>query len=394
MAYVKKADRPAAGHGGAKERSQKNATIMQIFSEVDELNEDGALLSEDTSLSIVTDWIDTGSYTLNAIFSGSLYKGIPRGRITGFVGPSQSGKTLIINKIIANAQKKGYFAAVWDTEVAIDRQTCEAIGVDPQRLKYYPVESVEECRNQISAFLDKIIAANDPDLDVIIAIDSLGNLASAKELRDVAEGKDAADMGLKAKALKSMMRALTFKAAKARVPIVFTNHIYDNPQSLYPELVKKQSGGSGPLYLASLLVQLATRNEKIDKNMDEESIAVAHSVSGVTLSAMTVKNRFAPPFLKCELYNNFRTGLSRYAGLKEMAVAFGIIVATGSTFTLNGEKIGYAKTWENDPEFWDKRVLPELEKALNEKVKFGGQHAGVEIAPTPLVPTETVLLEE
>ncbi len=124
--------------------------------------------------------------------------------------------------------------------------------------------------------------------------------------------------------MKSMMRALTFKAAKARVPILFTNHIYDNPTSLYPELVKKQSGGSGPIYLASLLVQLATRNEKIDKNEDQEAIGVAHNVSGVTLSAMTVKNRFVPPFLKAELYNNFRSGLSRYAGLGDMAIAMGV----------------------------------------------------------------------
>lgn len=384
MAYVKKVK---SQDTEVVSSVRSNSNIKDIFAAVDALNVDSALLSEDNSLSIVSDWIDTGSYTLNAIFSGSLYKGIPVGRITGFVGPSQSGKTLIVNKIIANAQKKGYFAAVWDTEAAVDRQTAEGMGVDPSRLKYYPVESVEDCRNQIALFLDKIIAANDPDLKVIIAIDSLGNLASAKELRDVQEGKDAADMGLKAKAMKSMMRALTFKAAKAKVPILFTNHIYDNPASMYPELVKKQSGGSGPLYLASLLVQLSVRNEKIDKNEDQESIAVAHSVSGVTLAAMTVKNRFAPPFLKAELYNNFRTGLSRYAGLKEMAIAFGLIQANGPTFSMNGEKIGYAKTWENDPEFWEKRVIPELEKTLNEKVRFGGSRAD-EIAPIPLVPTE------
>jgi recombination protein RecA len=383
MAYVKREKVEKA----APNPMRSDTDIMDIFAEVDKLNLDSALLSEDNSLSIVSDWIDTGSYSLNAIFSGSLYKGVPVGRITGFVGPSSSGKTLIVNKIIANAQKKGYFAAVWDTEAAVDRQTAEGIGVDPKRLKYYPVESVEDCRNQIALFLDKIIAANDPTLKVIIAIDSLGNLASAKELRDVQEGKDAADMGLKAKAMKSMMRALTFKAAKAKVPILFTNHIYDNPASMYPELVKKQSGGSGPLYLASLLVQLSVRNEKIDKNEDQESIAVAHSVSGVTLAAMTVKNRFAPPFLKAELYNNFRTGLSRYAGLKEMAIQFGLIQASGPTFLMNGEKIGYAKTWENDPEFWEKKVMPLLEKTLNEKVRFGGSRVD-ETTPVPLVPTE------
>ena len=356
----------------SKTTETKASSLKDIFEAVDALNTDASMLSEDNSLSIVGDWIDTGSYALNAIFSGSLYKGIPVGRVTGFSGPSGAGKTLIVNKIIANAQKKGYFAAVWDTEAAVDRQSAEGVGVDPKRLKYYPVETVEDCRNQIATFLDKIIAANDPNLKVIIAIDSLGNLASAKELRDVTEGKDAADMGTKAKAMKSMMRALTFKAAKARVPILFTNHIYDNPTSLYPELVKRQSGGSGPIYLASLLVQLATRNEKIDKNEGEEAIAVAHNVSGVTLSAMTVKNRFAPPFLKAELYNNFRTGLTRYAGLADMAVAFGVITQTGSTFQLNGEKIGYRKTWENDTEFWEKKVIPLLENTLKEKVRYGG----------------------
>ena len=144
--------------------------------------------------------------------------------------------------------------------------------------------------------------------------------------------------------------------------------------SLYPELVKRQSGGSGPIYLASLLVQLATRNEKIDKNEGQESIAVAHNVSGVTLSAMTVKNRFIPAFLKAELYNNFRTGLSRYAGLADMAVAFGVITQTGSTFQFQGEKIGYRKTWENDTEFWDNKVLPVLEETLKEKVGYGSSN--------------------
>ena len=135
-------------------------------------------------------------------------------------------------------------------------------------------------------------------------------------------------------------------------------------------MVKKQSGGSGPIYLASLLVQLATRNEKIDKNEDQESIGVAHNVSGVTLSAMTVKNRFVPPFLKAELYNNFRTGLSRYAGLGDMAIAMGVVTGDKS-YMLGTEKIGYRKNWENDVEFWEKKALPLLEQTLKEKVCYG-----------------------
>lgn len=364
MAHVPKNKRVA------QETDTKSDSLKDIFAAVDALNPDATLLSSDNSLSIVEDWIDTGNYALNAIFSGSCYKGIPAGRVTGFSGPSSAGKTLIINKIIGNAQKKGYFAAVWDTEAAVERSAAEGVGIDPSRLKYYPVETIEDCKNQISTFLDKIIAANDPSLKVIIGIDSLGNLASAKEIRDAQEGKDAVDMGTRAKALKSMVRALTFKAAKTRVPILFSNHIYDNPASLHPELVKKQSGGQGPIYLASLLVQLATRNEKIEKNEDEEAIGIAHNVSGVTLSAMTVKNRFVPPFLKAELYNNYRTGLTRYSGLADMAISMGVITGE-KTYEINGEKIGYRKNWENDADFWEKKALPLLEAALKEKVCYG-----------------------
>jgi len=199
-------------------------SLKNIFGDVDKMNPDGTVL-EDSSISTPSDWIDTGSKALNAIISGSLYKGVPVGRITGFAGPSGAGKTLIINKIMANAQKKGYIAVIWDSEVAVDKQSAINVGMDLKKTKYYPVETIEECRNQISTFLDNIIAANDPSLKFIVSIDSLGNLASSKEIEDARKGKDAADVGQRAKATKSMMRAITYKAAKAGVPILFSNHI-------------------------------------------------------------------------------------------------------------------------------------------------------------------------
>ena len=233
-------------------------SLKDIFKSVDDLNPDAAIL-EASTLSTADEWIDTGSYALNAIISGSMYKGIPVGRISGFSGPSMAGKTLIMNKIMANAQKEGFIAVIWDSEVAVDKKGAEAIGMDASRTKYYPVETIEDCRNQICAFLDNVIKADNPELKFIISIDSLGNLASAKEIRDTASNKDASDVGQRAKAIKSMMRVLTYKAAKARVPILFSNHVYDSME-MFPTLVKTQSGGKGPIYLASVLVQLSTKN--------------------------------------------------------------------------------------------------------------------------------------
>jgi len=360
----------------ATKNKSENINLKDIFKGVDELNPDAAILDAAT-LSTAEDWIDTGSYALNAIISGSLYKGIPSGRITGFAGPSMAGKTLIMNKIMANAQKKGYMPVIWDSEVAVDKKSAQNAGMDTSRVKYYPVETIEDCRNQMCMFLDNVIKADNPDLKFIVAIDSLGNLASAKEVRDTAAGKEASDVGQRAKAIKSMMRTLTYKAAKAKVPILFSNHIYEGME-MFPTLVKTQSGGKGPIYLASVLVQLSTRNEKSTDNPEEQSIAIAHNISGVTLGALTVKNRFVPSYLKTELYLNFKTGLDKHAGLFEIAEAFGVIEKPGRTVMYKGESLGYRKDVEKSPEFWEK-IMPDLEKALQEKLCYGADAATKEI---------------
>ena len=181
------------------------AKMTSIFGAVDKMNPDASTL-EDTNLSTVDEWVSTGCYALNAIISGSLYKGVPRGRITGFAGPSMSGKTFIINKCIANAQKDGYIGVIWDSEVAVDKKGAVGVGVNPAKVKHYPVETVEDCRNQISTFLDAVIKQNESLEEedrqkFIISIDSLGNLASSKEIKDAEAGKDATDTGTRAKCL-------------------------------------------------------------------------------------------------------------------------------------------------------------------------------------------------
>ena len=349
---------------------------LKVFDKLEKLNPEAKFLSE-SALSTVSDYVDTGCMVLNAIISGSLYGGVPMGRITGFSGPSAAGKTYIINKILANGQKKGMIPVIFDTEAAIDASSTIGVGLDNDQVKYVPVQTVEDCRNQISAFLDGVIEAKMRD-KFIISIDSLGNLASQKEIDDAEKGKTAMDMGTRAKGLKSMMRLLTFKAAQAGVTILFSNHTYDDPSAMFPTLVKAQSGGKGPVYLASVLVQLAKRDEKHDKaNDDDEILPEANKVSGTTLRALTVKNRFVPPFLECEAYLNFKRGLDKYSGLKEMAVNHGVIEQTGSTFVLPstkdgvpGQKLGYYKNWKNDTELWEKTILPELEKKLKKQYSY------------------------
>ena len=344
--------------------------VDKAFAKLQKLNSNATTLEKNT-LSNVTEWIDTGCLVLNSILSGSLYGGVPKGRITIFAGDSGCGKTFILNKILAHAQQKGMVPVIFDTEVAVENEGAENVGLDTSNVKYVPVDTVESCRNQIMAFLDEV--EKEPELHgkFIISIDSLGNLASEKEINDAGANKGAMDMGLRAKQLKSMMRIITYKAAVTGTTVIASNHTYADPGALHPTLVKQQAGGSGPVYMASILVQMAAKKEKTDAgNTNDEALTESRNYSGVTLRMLTVKNRFIPAFLQGEAYLNFKTGLEKYSGLKDIAVSHGIIQQNGSTYSMGEKKLGYYKNWRNDEETWS-NVLPKLESSISEKYRYG-----------------------
>ena len=344
--------------------------VDKAFAKLQKLNSNATTLEKNT-LSNVTEWIDTGCLVLNSILSGSLYGGVPKGRITIFAGDSGCGKTFILNKILAHAQRKGMVPVIFDTEVAVENEGAENVGLDTSNVKYVPVDTVESCRNQIMTFLDEV--EKEPELHgkFIISIDSLGNLASEKEINDAGANKGAMDMGLRAKQLKSMMRIITYKAAVTGTTVIASNHTYADPGALHPTLVKQQAGGSGPVYMASILVQMAAKKEKTDAgNTNDEALTESRNYSGVTLRMLTVKNRFIPAFLQGEAYLNFKTGLEKYSGLKDIAVSHGIIQQNGSTYSMGEKKLGYYKNWRNDEETWS-NVLPKLESSISEKYRYG-----------------------
>lgn len=346
--------------------------VDQIFDVIDKLNPDSSILSEN-SLANVSDFIDTGNYSLNAIISGSVFGGIPIGRLCGFFGPPATGKTLIVNKIIANAQKTyGLRPVYFDSEQALDKLVATRLGCDSSKIKHAPVELIEECKTQILTTLTKCIELG-LKKKIIICIDSVGGLNTSKELNDSLEGKNAADMGLRAKQLKSMMNKLTFRAAKSETPIIFTNHIYDNPGDLYPSMIKKQPGGLSPLFIASLLVQLSSTNIKSGDDKGEIG-KLSDKISGLNLRAFVTKNRFVPPYLTTEMYLNFKTGLSRYSGLLDLAVKMGFIERSGASYTMNGEKIGYASKFENDPEFWENGALEKLDECIKSELSYSNDN--------------------
>lgn len=341
--------------------------VLKALETLDEGNPFSTFLNQST-LSTVDKWIDTGSYMLNAIISGKIRDGgIPDGRVSMLFGESQTFKSSLVLRILANAQKIGRTPIIFDTENAVDPESAERAGLDISKVKYVPTFNIEQCRNNIHKFLTNV---REQGLEgkFIIAVDSLGNLMSQMEQTRIEKDSTSMDMGTRARAIKSLLVTATQLAAITRTPIVFTNHLYDNPGELHPSLIKNMPGGKSCVYVPSVSVQLMRKPIKEGDNSikgnDSTTATFQRNYVGVLIRALTAKNRFIKQYLEGELFVSFSKGVDKYHGLLDLAVGLGVIEQSGATYSFNGNKLGYAKSFQNDSNFWENQIIPLIENKI------------------------------
>ena len=346
--------------------------IKSALDEIDDINPFATYLS-DSTLSRVGGWVDTGSYVLNAIISGSIHGGIPKGRVTMLAGESMTGKSLFVQKILANAQLEGLTPIIFDTENAIDPEGAARLGLDISKVKYVPCISIEQTRNALYKFLT---AVKEKKLEgkFIVAIDSLGNLQSELELARMGKDSTSSDMGTKARAMKSLMQTCTNLGAVTQTTILCTNHVYDDPSAMFPSIEKHMPGGKACVYLPSVTVQLARKPMKSDdgKTTDGKLAVGQKSYAGIIIRALTRKNRFIKQYLEGEMYLSFANGLDRYYGMLDLAVGLGAVIQNGSTYALeDGTKLGYYKSWRKNSKLWEETILPKIEDRIKKEWSYG-----------------------
>ena len=91
----------------------------------------GAVMRLGQNAAMQVDAIPTGSLSLDMALG---IGGLPKGRIVEIYGPESSGKTTLALHCIAEAQKKGGYAAFIDVEHALDPVYAKALGVDIDQL--------------------------------------------------------------------------------------------------------------------------------------------------------------------------------------------------------------------------------------------------------------------
>ena len=329
---------------------------------INEIGDDFTKLADE--ISSVEESIDTGSYIFNALLSGSLYGGLPKNKITAIAGESATGKTYFALGMCKQFLDDNPEAAViyFESESAISRQMIEDRGIDSNRIVIVPVVTVQEFRNQAINILDKYLETDESERPpMMMCLDSLGMLSTTKEIEDTAEGKETRDM-TRAQVVKGAFRVLTLKLGRAGVPMIVTNHTYDVIGSMFPQ--KEMGGGSGLKYAASSIIYLSKKKEKEGTEVVGNIIHCKNAKS-----RLTVENRMVDVRL------NYETGLDRYYGLLDLALASGIFKKSSTRIELPNGKTEFGKTINNNPEkYFTDEVMERLEVVVRDYFKYGNEN--------------------
>ena len=305
--------------------------------------------------------IDTGSYVLNAVLSGSIYGGVANNKITVFAGETATGKTFFVLGVIKQFLETHPEAVViyFDTESAVTNEMMQQRGIDVKRVAKSEPESIQKFRHialkGIDHYIEQDVSFRPP---MMMILDSLGQLSSTKELEDTAEGSETKDM-TKAAILKATFRVLNLKLAKAGIPMLVCNHVYDVVGSYYP--MKEMSGGSGLKYSASTIAFLTKKKER-------EGTEVVGNVIKVKMQ----KSRLSKENKEVECLLTYDKGLDRYYGLVDLALDAGIFTKSGNRVeTIDGTK-NYPKAVYNSPEkYFTGEVMSGIEEYANKEFKYG-----------------------
>ncbi|HLD50761.1 recombinase RecA [candidate division WWE3 bacterium RIFOXYC1_FULL_40_10] len=289
--------------------------------------------------------IPTGSIALDLALG---IGGIPRGRIIEIYGPESSGKTTVVQHIIAEAQKLGGTAALIDAEHAFDPTYAEKTGVDVDNLLISQPDTGEQALD----IAETLIRSNAVD---VIAIDSVAALVPRAEL----EGEIGDSfIAMQARLMSQALRRITGAVSKSNCSVIFTNQLrtkigvmFGNPETT--------AGGKALKYYASVRIEVRRT----------QSIKSGNDFSGIKVRAKIVKNKVAPPFRTADFDIMFLEGISKEGSLIDVGVEFGVVKKSGSWYEYEGQKLGQGRDAAKIYLKENPKLVPEIEKKIKDMVK-------------------------
>jgi len=268
---------------------------------------DSAILSK-SKFFTDKDMIPTAIPAINIALSGKLDGGLTPG-LTMWAGPSKHFKTAFSLLMAKSYLEKYEDAALlfYDSEFGTPQSYFDSFGIDTDRVLHTPLTDIEQLKFDIMNQITNVERGE----HLIIVIDSIGNLASKKEVDDALDGKSVADMS-RAKQVKSLFRMVTPHLSLKDIPMIVVNHTYMEI-GMFPKAIV--GGGTGSYYSADNIFIIGRQQEKDGKE-----------VVGYDFIINVEKSRYVKEKSKIPVTVSFDGGISRWSGLLELALESGHVV--------------------------------------------------------------------
>lgn len=335
-----------------KDKLLKNSTIKET-----------AVLSQ-SKLFTKKDMIPTSIPMINVAFSGSIDGGFTPG-LTTLAGPSKhfkTGFTLLLVKSFLTKYPDG-IVLFYDSEFGTPQQYFQSFNINVDNVIHTPIVDVEQLKFDVMKQLQEL----DREDNVMIVIDSIGNLASKKEVEDTLNEKSVADMS-RAKQLKSLFRMVTPHLTLKNIPMVVVNHTYKE-LSMFPKDIV--SGGTGSYYSSDTIWILGRQQDK-----DGKEIQGYHFIINVE------KSRYVKEKSKIPISISWQGGINKWSGLLELALEHKSVVKTkpGWYAACDSDGVVVSDSYReidviNNKQFWIDR-LKNTDLAEFIKQKYQASHQG------------------
>lgn len=328
-----------------KEKNSRGLALQSALDQIEKSFGKGSIMKLGEQAEKGIDVIPTGSIALDIALG---IGGVPRGRIIEIYGPESSGKTTLVQHIIAESQKMGGTAALIDAEHAFDPVYAAKTGVNIDNL----LVSQPDTGEQALEIAETLIRSNAVD---VVAIDSVAALVPRAEIEgDMGD----AHVAVQARLMSQALRRITGAVSRSNCVVIFTNQLrmkigvmFGNPETT--------SGGKALKYYASVRMEIRR----------VETLKDGPNMIGIKANVKVVKNKVAPPFRAAEVDIMFAEGISKEGSLVDVGVEFGVIKKSGAWFEYSGEKIGQGREAAKNTLKENKKISSEIEKKIRDIVK-------------------------
>jgi RecA/RadA recombinase len=313
---------------------------------------DSAILSK-SKFFLQKDMIPTEVPAINVALSGKLDGGLTPG-LTMWAGPSKHFKTAFSLLMAKSYLDKYPDAALlfYDSEFGTPQSYFDSFGIDTERVLHTPLTDIEQLKFDIMGQLSNLERGE----HLIIVIDSIGNLASKKEVDDALDGKSVADMS-RAKQVKSLFRMITPHLSLKDIPMIVVNHTYKEIGMFPKDIV---GGGTGSYYSADNIFILGRQQEKEGTD-----------IVGYNFIINVEKSRYVKEKSKIPVNVSFDGGINKWSGLLDNALESGHVIKPSNGWyskvditTGEVEARKYREKETNTKDFWSSILEDESFKAF------------------------------